>query len=373
MKRAFLAALAVAPALAYAQEPTYLGAAPWLDPSRPELWIASPQMKAVTTLTPIATFSKLSTRNAYNTYYTPAMPAMGFTGSIASCTPGTISLAFKEWTISRVNYFRAMAQLPGSVALDTDATRELQQQSAAVLYSANQRLSHNPAAEPANFPTCSGLISNASAAGQNSNIALAFGSATFDDVIPRYMDDGGNRQRDRRPPPLDPLSAAGLDDGRLHAHRANWGGNALRVFNAFGSRPPTPNGIAWPNAGFVPMAVLPASKRWSYSYNGANFAGATVSMAANGAPIAVTVISNNATGYGDNTIVFVPTPAIAKDVTYTVTVSGITGGPASTVSYVVRPFDPADPVGGVANDFNRDGMPDIIFRNASTAPRSSGA
>ncbi len=366
MKRLFLAALATAPALAAAQDlPSYLGTPPWLDPSRSDLWVASPQRKAVNTLAPIATGSKAAVRSAYNAYYAPAMPAMGFTGSIATCTPGTISLAFKEWTISRVNFFRAMAQLPGNVTLDTDATRELQQQSAALLYSANQRLSHNPSAETANFPICSGLISNASAAGQNSNISLAFGSATFDDVIPRYVDDGGTgnefvgHRRWILYPPQASMTVGSTPTG------SNWGGNALRVFNAFGSRPATPNGVAWPSAGFVPMQLLPASGRWSYSFDGANFAGATVRLTANGAPIGVTVISNSAVGYGDNTIVFVPAPAIVKDTNYAVTVSGITNGPA-TVTYTVTPFDPVDPVGGVANDFNRDGMPDIIFRNSSS-------
>ena len=368
MKRAGVVSLALllAPLLAAGEEPSFLGRAPWLDPSRTELWAASPQRKAVTTLAPIATSSKVAVRNAYTSYYAPAMPAMGFTGSVAGCTPGTISLAFKEWSISRVNYFRAMAQLPGNVALDTDPTRELQQQSAAVLYSANQRLSHDPAAEAANFPTCSSLIPNASAAGQNSNIALAFGSSTFDDVIPRYMDDSGagNELLGHRRWILYPPQAS-MTIGSTPTTGGAWGGNALRVFNAFGSRPATPNGVAWPNAGFVPMAVLPASKRWSYSLNGASFTSATVSMTANGTPIGVTVISNNATGYGDNTIAFVPTPAIVKDTSYAVTVSGITGGPSS-VTYTVMPFDTADPLGGVPGDFNRDGTPDIIFRNSGS-------
>lgn len=364
MKRiACVSLLLLAPAAA-AQ--LHLGPAPWLDPMRPELWVATPQPKAVTVLSPIATGNKVAVRNAYNQHYVPAMPAMGFTGSVAGCVPGSISLAFKEWTITRVNYFRAMAGLPGNIALDTNPTRENEQQSAAVLYSANQDLSHDPQAEAAFFPTCSGLIPSAQPAAQQSNISLGFGLAAYDDVVPRYMDDegGGNEPVGHRRWILYPPQA-GMAVGSTPTSGSTWGGNALRVLYSFGARPPTPGGVAWPNAGYVPMAVLPASKRWSYSFNGAGFAGATVSMTANGAPIGVTVISNNAVGYGDNTIVFVPTPAIAKDVVYAVTVTGITG-PISNASYTVRPFDPADPLPGMPADFNRDGMPDLIYRHAAT-------
>ncbi|MBL0141450.1 MAG: VCBS repeat-containing protein [Betaproteobacteria bacterium] len=358
-----LLALVIGPALA--QEAS-IGPAPWLDAARPELWIPGSQPKAAAIISPIATASKVAVRDAYNAYYAPAMPAMGFTGSIAGCTPGTISTAFKEWSITRVNYFRAMSGLPGNITLDTDATRESEQQAAAVLFAANANLSHAPANPP--FATCPGLITSPSGynAASKSNIAWASGSSAFDDVVPRYIDDNGagnellGHRRWILYPPQTSMAIGSTPS-------ASGGGNALRVLETslWGSRPATPNGVAWPSNGFVPIQVLPPSKRWSYSFNGANFSAATVSMAANGSPIGVTVISNNATGYGDNTIAFVPTPAIVKDTAYQVTVNGMTGaGVPASYTYTVRPFDPADPITG-AYDFSRDGRPDLLWSNTA--------
>ena len=356
---AILASLVFAPVPASAQ---WLGPAPQLDPfTQPEAAAAAPLPKSVSVLTPIVTGSRAAVRNAYNTYFVPAMPAMGFTGSIAGCTAGTISTAFKEWTISRANYFRALTGLPGNVALDTDPTRESQQQAAAVLFSANQNLSHSPTNPP--FTQCPGLLAAGGTGAANSNIALAFGSSTFDDVIVRYIDDSGTgnepvgHRRWILYPPQASMTVGSTPTG------ANWGANALRVFNAFGSRPATPNGVAWPNAGYVPIQNLPGSKRWSWSFPGANFAAATVSMTADGAPIASTVISTTA-NFGDPTIVFVPTPAIASGTVYGVTISGITGGGApASYSYSVRPFDPADPL-NVSADFNFNGSSDLLWQNA---------
>jgi hypothetical protein len=364
----FAVLLAFTPA--FAQVEPLLGPPPQHDgsPSAPAL-----QTKAVTVLTPLATGSKVAVRNSYNTYYAPAMPAMGFTGSVAGCTAGTISLAFKEWTISRVNYFRALSGLPGNVALDTNATRESEQQSAAVLYAANGMLSHTPTNPP--FTACTGLLAAANTAAGSSNISLGSGSSTFDDVIPRYVDDpgSGNELAGHRRWILFPPQAS-ITVGSTPAG-AGWGGNALRVMNTFGARPATPNGVAWPPAGFVPMQVLPASNRWSYSFNAggadfgtnADFTTANVAMTANGSAIGVTVIHRGTSSqpfYGDSTIVFVPTPAIVAGTNYTVTVSGITGtGAPSSYTYTVRPFDATAVIPGVNGDFNGNGVSDLLFQH----------
>lgn len=369
MKRALLLALSCLFAtVAQAKEHDSLGKAPWLNPANPELWVASPaaRQKAVTVLNPINTGSKVAVRDAYNAYFVPAMPAMGFTGSVASCQPGTIGIAYKEFTISRVNYYRALSGLPGNVTLDTDAVREVQQQSAAVLFSANQRLSHNPALEPANFPLCPSLTAPADAAAASSNLGLAFGNPALDDMIPRFMDNAGtgNEPAGHRRWILYPPQSS-MTVGATPTTASAWGASVLRVFNAFTTRPATPNGVAWPPAGYVPVPNLPPSKRWSFSFPDASFSAANVSITANGSPIAVTVVSRTDDGYGDNAIVFVPSGTIVKDVAYAVTITGITAGPGS-ITYVVRPFDPTELIGGAPSDFNRDGRPDIIFRNAGS-------
>jgi hypothetical protein len=121
-----------------------LGPAPWLDPDRIELREPAASADAIDTFAPFDTFNRIAVRNAYRQSYAPAMPSMAWTGSIAGCNAGTISTAFKEWTISRVNFARAMAGLPGNISLD--ATNSAKAQQAALMFSANQSLSHTPPA-----------------------------------------------------------------------------------------------------------------------------------------------------------------------------------------------------------------------------------
>ncbi len=355
----FVLCLVLTPA--FAQAESLLGPAPWLDPARADLWAATgTQAKALSIINPIVTSYKYSVRNAYNTYYAPAMPSMGFTGSVAGCTAGTVSTAFKEFTLTRVNYFRAMTGLPGNVTVDADSTREGQQQSAAVLYSANQMLSHAPTNPP--FTLCTGLLTDAATAGGASNISLSFGSATLDDVVPRYMSDDGTLNLGHRRWILYPPQAS-MAVGSTPTSSTTWGANALRVIGAFGSRPATPNGVAWPSPGYFPTQLL--STYWSYSYNGADFSAATITMTANGSPIGTTVVSSNDVGYADNTIGFQPTPAIVAGTVYKVTVSGMTGtGVPSSHTYTVVPFDATATLPGVNGDFDDSGKSDLLWANA---------
>ena len=339
-----------------------LGPAPHLDPLDPQ-WAPGTIAKSVSTSSSIVTSSKLAVRNAYNAMYAPAMPAMGFTGSIAGCLPGTISTTFKEWTISRVNFFRAMAGLPGNVSLDTNATWENELQSAAVVFSANQTLTHAPASANPPLANCQSIMAAANNGAGNSNIALAFGDPGFDDVVPRYMDDGdpGNEPLGHRRWILYPPQAS-MSVGSTPTSGSTWGANALRVFNPFGSRPATPNGVAWPNAGYVPTQALPPGNRWSYSYNNADFSLATVSVTANGSPVATTVLSNNAIGFGDNTISWQMPSTPLAGTSYTVTVSGIGSAPFTSYSYTVKPFDATATIPGAGMDFNGNGASDVFFQ-----------
>src|SRR5688572_7489574 len=95
-----------------------LGPAPRLDPNKAPLTFSA-TAKAVVPVPSIDTSSRAAVRTAYNTYYNIAQPALGFTGSTAGCNPGSISVAFQEWTISRINFLRAMAGVSGNTTLDS--------------------------------------------------------------------------------------------------------------------------------------------------------------------------------------------------------------------------------------------------------------
>ena len=363
VQRAFAAALC----LPFAAAAQFLGPAPRLDPDRPELWASTPQPKAVAIIPAIDTSSKAAVRSAYSQYYATAMPAMAWTGAVSGCNAGTISTAFKEWSITRVNFFRAMAGLPGNITLNTENSAKAQQ--AALVYTANSPpfrstpyLSHNLQSTDACY------TADAAQAASSSNIAIASGSPSLDDVVPRYMDDGGtgNHPVGHRRWILYPRQT-NMGIGSTPSG-SNWGGNALWVLTGFGSPAPTPSGTPWPPRGYVPLALFPASKRWSFSYPGANFSGANVTITANGSPLTRTIVSRTDNGYGDNTIVWEPVYTLAKNVTYAVSITGVTGtGVSSSFSYTTQSFDPADPLPApVRMDFGGDSRSDILWRNNAT-------
>ena len=349
----------LAPLLASVSAAQWLGPPPTLDPDRIQLRESTIGADTVDTFTPFDTFNRIAVRNAYKQFYAPAMPAMAWTGSIAGCNAGTISAAFKDWTISRVNFARAMAGLPGNITLDPITSAKAQQ--AALMFSANQSLSHFP--DP-NTWLC--YTTDGADAASHSNIANSLGSSAFDDVVPRYLDDsgGGNEPVGHRRWILYPPQVT-MGVGSTPTGPNQWGGNALWVLSAFGARPATPNGTPWPPRGYVPLALFPSSQRWSLSFPGAVFANATVTMTANGASVPVTYVSTSDNGYGDNTIVWQASTTPTDGIDYAVAITGVSGpGVPTSFSYHVLPFDPADPV-RMPSDFNGDGKSDIIWDNGA--------
>lgn len=264
---------------------------------------------------------------------------VGWDGNTATCTLGVNSLNHKEATLRRVNYFRAMAGLPGVVTLDTGRSDKCI--GAAMMMSAHANLSHNP---PATW-TCYSAA-GAEAAGK-SNLALG---REGPGAIDLYMDDhgGGNEFVGHRRWLLYPPQVT-MGTGSVPTQNGKSAANALWVLATFGARPATPEYVAWPSPGYFPYQLLPKlSSRWSFSLPSAGFGTATVSVTQNGTPLTVSVISRADTGYGDNTLVWtvagVPTTAPAADRPYLVTIDNvIVNGNPRTYTYTVTVIDPAVP------------------------------
>ncbi len=333
----------------------YLAPAPWMDP----LTIPSyspPVAKAVVATPAIDTGSRPAVKAAYNTYYNLGMPAVGWTGSVQGCVPGSISLAFQEWTISRINFLRAMAGVSGNTTLDS--TRSASEQAAALIMEANNTLTHAPTPNM----TCYSQAGYDGASSSN----LAYGTPNVGDSIGIYMSEpgAGNQVLGHRRWIL--YSAKGkFGLGQTNAASALW------AFDSSGTGG-APNGIPWPPRGWVPLDLFPtlftSTQRWSFGLPGADFLSASVTVLLNGAPVSVNVVSRTDNGYGDNTIVW-EMPAghtVVKGSAYDVAISGIGGASASSVAYQVRPFDSADPAVAVRTDLNGDAKSDILWRNAST-------
>jgi hypothetical protein len=274
-----------------------------------------------------------------NTYLASVGIASGWTGSRSTCTAGTTSQAYADATILRVNYYRVMAGLPGDVVL-TNAWN-VEAQDAALMMSSAGALSHSP------DTTWSCYTAGGAEAAGKSNLALGADAAAAIDL---YMDDpgsGGNAAVGHRRWVLYPPTKI-MGTGNVPS-TGGWAANDLWVIGGSGSRPVQPAWVAWPPPNYVPWQVMPRSSgRWSFSYPGATFTDASVSMQHAGTNVALT-LEAQAQGYGDNSIVWdpvgIPTGTPAADLVYSVTVSNVVvSGQSKVFSYNVTIIDPSVPV-----------------------------
>jgi hypothetical protein len=287
------------------------------------------------------TADRAAVRNSYfNVYLAAANRSLAWTGNTGTCNAGTTAQDYRNAAAQRLNWFRSMAGVPVGVSLDP--TYSAKDQQAALMFSINRQLSHSP---PTSW-TCY-TAQGAEAAG-NSNICYSTG-ATYLEFDPGcvnlYMLDSGasNTAVGHRRWILYPQTQT-MGTGDVPGNGTYYSANALWVFdgNYGGSRPATRDSfVAWPPKGFVPAPVVYA--RWSFSYPGASFTAATISMHCNGSNLALQQLAVH-DGYGENTIVWEPSacsmPAGA-DAVATVTVSNVViGGLPQTFSYTVRIFDP---------------------------------
>lgn len=254
----------------------------------------------------------------YNTNYLgSAVSDPGWTGDESVCNAGTVPQSTHDAVIKRINYFRRMVGLNDNCTLD--ATKFAMCQETALIMRANNQLSHTP---PSSWLCWTSL----GYSGATSNLSL--GNHSVNAVMSQVRDDGVNN------------FAAGHRRWILHSPRTQFSYGttsntmALYVFIP-GNNTQIPEYIAYPPRGYVPQQLV--FNRWSFGKPGANFSAATVSMTGPSGNVPLTVVSTVA-GYGDPTIVWEPTGIITNstsDVTYTVTVSGITGAPSSSYTYNV--------------------------------------
>ncbi len=273
-------------------------------------------------------------------YLTSEGVAPGWTGSQASCTPGTTSLEFQAAVLRRVNYFRAMAGLPTLVTFSAESNRLAQ--AAALMMSANRDLSHNP---PASWKCYS---NDGKLGAGSSNLFLGvFGP----EAINGYMRDPGegNNPVGHRRWILYPQTRE-MGSGDVPATQGYPAANALRVFDShlWEPRPATREEfVAWPPPGYVPFQVVFA--KWSFAYAGADFSKAAVFVHSDGNPVAIRQFSP-VSGYGENTLVWAISslgdwetwPKPSADVAYHVEIRNVAiGGQNRDFTYTVIVFDPA--------------------------------
>ncbi len=278
--------------------------------------------------------------------------SVAWTGNISTGDPGTTSPAYRDAILAQLNWYRSMAGVP---PLSTwDASLFPEQQQAALMMSANNRLSHTPDS------TWRWFTEGGARAAARSNLALGFNTNADPGGIRDYMLDAGasNSAIGHRRWLLYPQTLR-LSTGDVPATSGFFSANALLGYdsNVWGTRPATRDPfVAWPPNGFIPYQVVP--NRWSFSLASADFGGATIAATRSGVrvPVLVEPLSQS---YGENTIVFAldglppadrpNSQRPVSDISTVITVRNVhIGRQTGDYTYIVTVFDPAaaGPVGG---------------------------
>lgn len=287
-------------------------------------------------------------RSFYNSVYLASEETpIVWSGNVAGCNQGTTAADFKNGVLVRVNYFRAMAGSPADISFADYYNNKAQQ--AALMMSSNNSLDHTPP------DTWSCYTADGAEAAGNSNLSL--GNYGWNAVSSQVRDNGAtNTAVGHRRWILYPQTQT-MGTGDIPPSASNNSANSLWVFDGnFGEvRPATREAyVAWPPPGYVPYQVIPA--RWSFSYAGADFSAAAVSMTRGGNPVSdpVSVLLHAVqNGYGENTLTWVADgldadswsttwPNPGQDTRYTVQIANVSvGGTPTSFSYDVTVIDPA--------------------------------
>lgn len=274
-----------------------------------------------------------------NAYANAPQPAINWTGNLGNCVPGQLAADYQAAVLARINFFRRMAGVPAQITF-LPAYNE-KAQAAALMMSRNNTLMHNPPSDWLCFTT---LGKNGAS---SSNLAMgAYGWVAID----LYMKDpgDGNGFVGHRRWILYPQTQ-NMGSGDIPPQPGFASANALVVLDNhfYDARPPTREAyVAWPPPGYVPYNLV--QPRWSFSYAGAKFENATISMQSLGKQVPVIKESVHE-GYGENTIVWIPDglsgwsnwPRPASDRQYVIKIQNVLiNNVATNFQYNVIVIDP---------------------------------
>ncbi len=278
----------------------------------------------------------------YSTFQASEGVPAGFTGNVGSCTPGGTSQAYRDATLTRINWFRAMAGVPSDITFTS--SNNAKAQAAALIMSAKGELSHQP---PSNWPCWTQAGYDGA---DNSNLALGNSGAT---AITQFMEDAGTNntvaghRRNMLSPNVIEMGSGSIPPGAGTPAEAQYIGNFSST-----ARIPRDTFVAWPPAGFVPYQTVFA--RWSFvlptaAYSSADFSNATVTMSGSGVTAQPTIVNRGS--FAGPGIVFVPNnmgdgadwPKPANDQPITVTIGNVkVNNVPQNFTYTTTIFDPAD-------------------------------
>ncbi len=278
----------------------------------------------------IDTDDRSAVAQAYAATFAAREPGLDWTGHHDGCEAGTSGPSFRTATIDRVNYYRAMAGVSATVSEDGELSAKAQE--AAIMMSAEGRLSHEPS------PAFACYNATGAEAAANSNLYLGRNGPT---AIDGYIEDPGEDNADvgHRNTILHPPTRR-MGVGDVDRSELGYSANALWVFDARvfdegveGHQSPmreTDRFVAWPPRGYVPAPLI--HPRWSFTLAGADVSAAEVKMFDPSAPegqrvVPLRVVSRTgAPGHVPlPTVVWEPEvgPSPERDTDYVVVITGI--------------------------------------------------
>ncbi len=284
---------------------------------------------------------------------------MGWTGSYATGNAGDTSAAFKEATRLRINFLRALVGVPAGIVFNPAYSAADQQ--AALMQSVNAFSAATNTISLNHTPPATWTFYTAAGADASSKSNLDYGHAGAD-AINAYVADAlpsnatvGHRRWLFFPQTLQMGTGDVPGDGTQEREAANalWILDSTPGGTTSSPRPATrTTAVTYPPAGYVPYQLV--WPRWSFSYPGADFSAATVTMTRAGQSIPVRVETLSTAIAGEPTLVWVydntnsdsedPHPRPTADTPYTVTVSGVRiNGALQNFPYTVTVFDPDKP------------------------------
>ncbi len=306
----------------------------------------------------VNTANREDVRTLFNSVYLPGEGpvALEWTGNMTACNPGTIAQSVRDRAQQRVNFYRALAGVPGEVTFTV--TNNALAQAGAFVNSVNRATSHT-------VPTTWTCYSEQGARGAGSNlIGNSNNQGLGPKAIDTWIDDSSfnNEAVGHRRHILNPYQLT-MGYGDVPATGGGVAPNgypstaALYVFgDRYPQRPaPRDEFVAWPPPGFFPYQLY--SPRWNFSLAGGNFDNTTVTLSLDGMNLPLTIQYRNS-GIGAETITFIRTDEVnrvirlsppAADQIYTVNVNNVVvNGTPRNFTYRVTLFDPATPGAGYA-------------------------
>lgn len=264
---------------------------------------------------------------------------------LANCRAGTLKASVTGDFLARLNALRALHNLP---PVSYEPTSDAEEAASALMMAVNKQLSHSP---PSSW-TCYSA-GGANGAG-TSNLVGWWGTGTpfnsEDDFLGMWLNETTSDSIGHRRWILSPFLGR-TSYGRVSAVMADGtraSAASMRVTGftgAFAAPAGIPPFVAYPygdypsryfsTGSFLSFTAI-ANAGSSSANNAVSFAAAAVSVAGPSGAMAISDISYDNTGYGVPNSIQWHVAGLQPDVTYTVTITGVTGAPQTRYSYTFR-------------------------------------